>query len=83
MLILLLTSSGLKSESYLYASSKDMSILFMMYAMAMVADREIPARQWTRTLALQAFAFSKKERESKSTPASIHKGYSSGFTYLG
>lgn len=32
-------------EEYLYASSEDMPMVFMMYAMAMVAEREMPARQ--------------------------------------
>lgn len=30
--------------------------------MAMVAEREIPARQWTRTRALEAFAFSETHK---------------------
>lgn len=33
-------------------------MVFMMYAMAMVAEREMPARQWTMTWQLDSLALS-------------------------
>lgn len=38
-------------------------MVFMMYAMAMVAEREMPARQWTMTWQLDSLALSGGRRD--------------------
>ena len=50
------------SITHLYASSTFMFICFMMYAMATVGDREIPAKQWTMTHPLSDLTFSVGDR---------------------
>lgn len=41
--------TGLLLDAYANASSKPISYSYMRYAITQVAERDTPAKQWTRT----------------------------------
>ena len=59
--------------THLYASSTLKFMCFMMYAMATVGDREIPARQWTITQPLADRTFSVVKERHQHCHTSILK----------